>query len=144
MELNKSHIKRLLDLYEEGETTLDQEQELNRYFSSGNYDSEFEAYAILFQYFGKASKTKAVSKFKPLKKNDSKFWLNIAASICIVAGGIWYYQYHNQQEQELEKARMAFEKTQNALNLLSMNMNEGLEKLEYVEVFSTQKNKILK
>lgn len=143
MELDKSYVEKLLKLYEEGETTLEQERELKSYFSSGNYDSDFEAYAFLFQYFEKESKTISPALESKEEKSSTYFWINIAASICIVLGGLWYYQYQHKQ-QELKEAKVAFETTQDALNLLSVNMNEGLEKLEYVEVFNSQKNKLIK
>lgn len=143
MEFNKDYISKLLDLYEDGETSLEQEQELKSYFSSQDYDKDFEAYARLFRFFEVESKTQTELQIPEVKKSSNYFWINIAASICIVLGGLWFYDYYMEQ-QEMKEARQAFETTQNALNLLSSNMNEGLEKLEYVEVFSAQKNKILK
>lgn len=143
MEFNKSYISELLSLYEQGETTLDQERELKMYFSSGNYDSDFKAYATLFKFFEIESNTQFEGEIKTEKKSSRYFWINVAASICIVLGGVWFYTYYENQ-QKLEEVRLAFETTQNALNLLSINMNEGLEKLEYVEVFSQQKNKLIK
>lgn len=143
MEWDKNYIRKLLSLYEEGETTLEQEQELKRYFSSENYDRDFEAYATLFRFFVSESETRFEDDVKPETKSKNYFWINIAASICIVLGGLWYYDYYVKQ-QKIEEARIAFETTQNALNLLSANMNEGLEKLEYVEVFSKKKNKLIK
>lgn len=143
MEYDKNYIRKLIGLYEEGETSLDQEKELKAYFSSKDYDREFEDYALLFRFFKQESTAKADQIPQPKTKPSNYFWINIAASICIVLGGLWFYEYYDHQ-QDLEKARQAFETTQTALNLLSHNMNEGLEKLEYIEVFSQQKNKILK
>lgn len=143
MELNKVYIKRLLDLYEEGETSLEQEQELKNYFSSEDYDPDFECYAPLFRFFESESKIQLKDEVPVERKSSYHSWINVAASICIVIGGLWFYNFYENQ-QEISKARQAFETTQNALNLLSVNMNEGLEKLEYVEVFSTQKNKLIK
>lgn len=143
MEYDKKYIGELLSLYEDGETSLEQEQELKTYFSFEKYDSDFEAYATLFKFFKSETHIQSESKKTVDKKSTNYFWINIAASICIVLGGIWYYK-HYENQQELEEARLAFETTQNALNLLSINMNEGLEKLEYVEVFSQQKNKLIK
>lgn len=143
MELDKTYISKLLSLYEEGETSVEQERELKSYFSTENYDSDFKAFATLFQYFGEESKSVSPVLNTREKKSSRNFWINIAASICIVLGGFWYYNHYVNQ-QKIEQARLAFETTQNALNVLSFNMNEGLEKLEYVEVFSQQKNKLIK
>jgi hypothetical protein len=143
MEFNKKYIRHLLDLYEEGESSLEQEKELKSYFSSGQFDQSFAEYALLFQFFEAESKAKHPGRVDLPKKKSNYSWMNIAASICIIIGALWFYNYQSQQ-QELEEARVAFEKTQNALNLLSLNMNKGIEKLEYVEVFGEKKNEILK
>lgn len=143
MEYDKAYISKLLSLYEEGETTLDQEKELKMYFTSEHYDSDFEVYATLFKFFETESNTQFDEELKTEKNSPNFLWMNIAASIFIVLGVLWFYNYYDNQK-ELKEAKLAFETTQNALNLLSNNMNEGLEKLEYVEIFSTQKNKLIK
>lgn len=143
MEYDKAYISKLLSLYEEGETTLDQEKELKMYFTSEHYDSDFEVYATLFKFFETESNTQFDEELKTEKNSPNFLWMNIAASIFIVLGVLWFYNYYDNQK-ELKEARLAFETTQNALNLLSNTMNEGLEKLEYVEIFSTQKNKLIK
>ncbi|PKG43993.1 hypothetical protein [Psychroflexus sp. MES1-P1E] len=144
MDFNKAYITKLLDLYDDGETTLEQERDLKSYFASESYDKDFEPYALLFSYFETESKTTSKIKLDVESPKPNKFlWLNIAASIVVVIGAVWFFTYYEKQ-QDMQEARIAFEKTQNALNFLSFNMNEGLEKLEYIEVFNTQKNKIIK
>jgi len=143
MEFDRNYIRKLLNLYEEGESSLEQDADLKAYFSSGNYDEAFEEYALLFQFFEKESTTKYTTDGKLPEKSSKFSWMNIAASVCIIIGALWFYNYQSQQ-QELKEARLAFEKTQHALNLISFNMNKGLEKLEYVEVFSEKKNELLK
>lgn len=143
MEYNKLKIQNLLYLYEEGKTTLEQEQFLKTYFFSEDYDDEFEAYALLFSYFQNQKEAHIQLENTPKEKTNFSHWFSVAASVCIVLGGLWLYESYTQQ-QEIEKAKYAFETAQKALNLLSVNMNQGLEKLEYVEVFNEQKNHLLK
>jgi uncharacterized membrane-anchored protein YitT (DUF2179 family) len=143
MELDKNEIERLLTLYEEGETTLEQEQQLKTYFSSSNYDKELEVYASLFKAFEKEAKTEYKPTESKPKTTSNYFWMNIAASILVVIGTLWFYN-HYQKQQELQQAKLMFENTQEALHLVSQTMNKGLQKLEYVEIFSEQKNKLLK
>jgi hypothetical protein len=144
MDFSKAYITKLLDLYDDGETTLEQERDLKSYFASESYDRDFEPYALLFSYFETESKTISQVELDVESPKPNKFlWLNIAASIVVVIGAVWFFTYYEKQ-QDMQEARIAFEKTQNALNFLSFNMNEGLEKLEYIEVFNTQKNKIIK
>jgi hypothetical protein len=144
MDFSKAYITKLLDLYDDGETTLEQERDLKSYFASESYDKDFESYAVLFSYFETELKTTSEVEISIQSPKPNKFlWLNVAASIVVILGGVWLFTYYEKQ-QDIQEARIAFEKTQNALNFLSYNMNEGLEKLEYIEVFSTQKNKIIK
>lgn len=145
MDFSKNNISRLLSLYEEGKTTLTEENLLKAYFKTNDYDSDFEAYALLFDYFDKESETTTELNIKPVESTSSfkHLWLNVAASILVILGGVWFYNYSFKQ-QNAEEARLAFEKTQNALNLISANMNKGLEQLEYVEVFAQEKNKLIK
>ena len=144
MDFSKANITKLLDLYDDGETTLEQERDLKSYFASESYDKDFESYAVLFSYFETELKTTSEVEISIQSPKPNKFlWLNVAASIVVILGGVWLFTYYEKQ-QDIQEARIAFEKTQNALNFLSYNMNEGLEKLEYIEVFSTQKNKIIK
>ena len=75
-------------------------------------------------------------KLKPL-------WLKVAASFVVILGSVWLFNIY-QEQQEMKAAKMAFEETQQALKMISENMNQGLKKLEYVEVFSQEKNKLIK
>ena len=144
MDFSEAYITKLLDLYDDGETTLEQERDLKSYFASESYDKDFESYAVLFSYFETELKTTSEVEIGIQSPKPNKFlWLNVAASIVVILGGVWLFTYYEKQ-QDIQEARIAFEKTQNALNFLSFNMNEGLEKLEYIEVFNTQKNKIIK
>jgi len=56
MDFSKANITKLLNLYDEGETTLKQERDLKSYFASESYDKDFEPYALLFSYFETESK----------------------------------------------------------------------------------------
>ena len=47
--MKRDQIAQLLQHYMEGETTAEEEKWLRQYFSTGNYDAEFAAYAPLFE-----------------------------------------------------------------------------------------------
>lgn len=47
--MKREQIAQLLQHYMEGETTAEEEKWLRQYFSTGNYDAEFAAYAPLFE-----------------------------------------------------------------------------------------------
>ena len=143
MEYSKNKIEQLLNLYEEGKTTLEEERFLKSYFASSRYDSDFEAYALLFKTFDKESSYTLKEELKTKTPSKNHSWMTIAASILVVFGTVWFYNY-NEKLSEIEEAQLMFENTQQALNLVSQTMNTGLQKLEYVEIFSTHKNQLLK
>jgi hypothetical protein len=62
---NRSEIKRLLEKYFEGATSLQEEQRLRDYFSSKTIDDEYSKYIPLFQHF---------TAERTAKKNRSRFY----------------------------------------------------------------------
>ena len=50
METKDTHIRRLIDKYFEGQTSLDEEKELSEYFRSGEVREEFRRFAPLFAF----------------------------------------------------------------------------------------------
>lgn len=144
MDFKHDTIAKLLSKYEQGKTTLAEEQHLKRYFAEQEIPAEFEVYRPMFAYFDLAKNTAYKSRWRPQHKVKMKpLWLKVAASFIIILSSVWMFNYH-QKQQEIKAAKMAFEETQEALKMLSQNMNQGLKKLEYVEVFSQQKNKLIK
>ena len=55
------NLKRLLDLYFDGETTLEQEETLRRRFLAGKVPPEYERYRSLFGYVAQRSSVRRVS-----------------------------------------------------------------------------------
>ncbi|WP_127845688.1 hypothetical protein [Psychroflexus aestuariivivens] len=144
MDFSKKYISKLLEKYDNGNSTLEEEQHLKTYFTEHDIASEFEVYRPLFAYFEQAKNLSYHSKWQPQRKVKMKpLWMKVAASFIVILGSVWLFNLY-QEQQELKAAKMAFEETQQALKMISENMNQGLEKLEYVEVFSEQKNKLIK
>lgn len=144
MDFKHDTIAKLLSKYEQGKTTLAEEQHLKRYFAEQEIPAEFEVYRPMFAYFDQAKKTNYKSRWRPQRKVKLKpLWLKVAASFVVILGSVWLFNIY-QEQQEMKAAKMAFEETQQALKMISENMNQGLKKLEYVEVFSQEKNKLIK
>ena len=154
MELNK--IEEILTKYFEGETTVDEEKQLQQYFSSANVAPHLLHYSPLFVYFATAKKEQFIehnSNIKTLKvhKSDKKsnfLWLSVAASVMILMGIGFYLFYASKAFSTKEglgtydDPEVAFEETQRALNLLSNNVNVGIESVQYVEEYEMAKNRI--
>lgn len=75
---NNRDIRKLLDLYFDGDTSLEQEEILRKVFSSGKFPPELESYRPLFCYVDRERK----SADSPRKWNIRRF---IAAAVCTAA-----------------------------------------------------------
>ncbi|MGB0896518.1 MAG: hypothetical protein ACPGU9_09295 [Flavobacteriaceae bacterium] len=141
MALN-NNIDRLLEKYVEANTTIAEEQELQRYFSSSNVAPHLEDYKALFQYFSQAKNetTDVTVALKP-KTNFLK-WSSIAASVILILGVFTFNSIQTQKEQE--DALIAYYQTKEALQLISNQFNAGTTKINYLNTFETSKQQIFK
>ena len=140
-------IATLLERYFDGATTIDDEKQLTNYFSSDNVSQEFEQYIAMFNYF--ESEKKSVYKGEiNLKSNKKPIWLSMAAAIVLLCGlGTYYYMNNNFASQEndlgtFKSPEIAFAETQKALQLLSSNVNVGINSVAYIDEYQNTKNKI--
>lgn len=146
MELDKIEI--LLEKYFEGETTIAEENELKKYFSSSDVAQHLEHYRGMFGYFT-AAKEQRFEQVIPLKTKTQKkvAWLSIAASVVVLLGLFTFYNQNMSQNQDLgtyDDPEKAFQETQKALNLLSKNVNVGVEGMQYVQEYQQSTELIFK
>jgi len=75
-----NNIEQLLEKYENGETTLKEEQQLKDYFSQETVEPHLEMYKTMFQYF-LVTKQERFTKDVPLKtkKKFNYKWISVAA-----------------------------------------------------------------
>jgi hypothetical protein len=145
MELHK--IEQILDLYFEGETTIEQENELAIYFSEPNVAQHLKQYQPLFQFYQQEKNTVLPTKKPKKSKKQKVVWLSIAAS-AVVFFGVGTFAYNNFLESETtvlgtyQNPEDAFEATQKALNLISTNVNVGVQSVQQLNEFENSKNKI--
>lgn len=144
MELNK--IKSLLNEYLEGNTTVEQEVQLRKYFQNEEVAEELLSYKKLFAAFDEARQEKSVREIKlPTKKsNKIKSWWYAVAAVLILAIGVGGMQFSQIQKEKEQEALVALKKTREAMLFLSENLNKGTEHLIIVNQFEIAKDKILK
>lgn len=146
MELDRIEI--LLEKYFDAETTIAEENELKIYFSSSDVAQHLEHYRGMFGYFS-AAKEQQFEQELPLKTTTRKkvAWLSIAATIVILLGMFTFYNQNISQNQDLgtyDDPEKAFQETQKALNLLSKNVNVGVEGMQYVQEYQQSTELIFK
>ncbi|MDC8000468.1 hypothetical protein POV26_05435 [Aequorivita todarodis] len=139
------NVKKLLEAYFEGNTSLEEEKKLQDYFTNQTVADDLVQYQPIFAGL-KAAKEERSSKAFTLpesKPKTIKTWWYSAAAILVMAfgaGSFYFSQPHYTQEEK--EALAAFEKSKNAMLLLSENLNKGAEQLTFVKQFAITKDKI--
>ncbi|WP_413999072.1 hypothetical protein ACMDB5_00420 [Flavobacterium sp. W1B] len=148
MELVKIEI--LLEKYFQGESSIAEENELRKYFSSSDVAQHLEQYQSLFVYFSQAKEQKFKQGVPTLSKHGIKNLIGYGylLSGCIFA---WHgtYAYYNvaSTKQELgtyNDPQVAFRQTQKALALLSNHVNTGIESVQYIQEYQNSKELVFK
>ena len=148
-------IEILIGKYENGETTLKEEQKLKDYFSQETVEPHLEVYKSMFQYF-LVTKEEQFTKDVPLKtKNTFALykWISVAA-VAVLMFGVYVQNTRPSNEidpvlaqQTMEALSLLstnFNKGTSGVNLLSSNFSKGAENIAYVGTFGETTNKIFK
>ena len=157
-------IEQLIEKYENGETTLQEEQQLKDYFSQETVAPHLEMYQPMFQYFIQTQKeqfTKDVP-LEPKKTINLYRWIAVAAVAIFMLG---IYIVVGNESKTLDnlssEEQLAYNQTIEAFSILSSNFNKGKEnmnalglmsnsiekgtqKITYLNEFSRTTNKIFK
>ena len=159
MELKK--IERLLEKYEQCDTTLQEEAQLKHYFTTETVAPHLEAYRALFAYF---SSEKQLSYQRPLAVTRSQpykyRWLAAAAVITIMFSTFMltsrdeFIKLTNEEQFVYNETLKAFDLISNqmnkgtaplsALNMISTSFEQGKQNVVYLEEFNNSTNKIFK
>lgn len=159
------NIERLLEKYDNGETSLKEEQELRDYFAQDNVAPHLEPYRALFQYFAQTKQEQFTKDVPILSKKRSYIyqWISIAAVILVMFG--IFTQVNDDKMKTLDDLSqdelLVYNQTKEAFNLLSSKfsqgasnvgvlgvvgnqLDKGVEQVKYVNQFSKTTNKLLK
>lgn len=142
-----TNIESLLEKYFDGETSIEQEKQLTNYFSSDNVAQHLQQYQPMFKYFENEKQT-TFNQEIVLKSNKKIVWFSLAASVVLLAGIGTFYLMNNKQanlEESLgtyKTPEIAFAETQKALQMLSSNVNVGINSVAYLGEYQKTKNKI--
>lgn len=162
--MDYNHIIALLDRYWEGETSLEEEALLRRFFSESHPDmpESLQEAAPLFGYFREEMEKEAaleerlpempaLEEVRPVTKvvplSPFRHWMKYAAVLLMAVGmGYAMKQFRQtetkariaevQQQKMEEETRMAYLETKKALQLLAKNLNKGTEKMQKLSYFN--------
>ncbi|WP_431107008.1 hypothetical protein [Winogradskyella poriferorum] len=138
-----NNIEKLIEKYNNAETTLVEEQQLRAYFTSDNVAPHLEHYKPMFVYFSQAQQEQ-YTKDVPLKPKRTKMyqWISVAA-VTVLMLGLIIPKLLGPSQEELRQKELAMEtynKTMEALSLVSIGMNEGKEQLNSLTLVSDNLN----
>ncbi|WP_193788476.1 hypothetical protein [Psychroserpens jangbogonensis] len=136
-------IEKLLEKYDNGETSLKEEQKLKDYFVQDNVAPHLESYRVMFQYF-KTTKQELYTKDVPLKpkKNFVYQWISVAA-VAVLMLGIFIPQIGGEPKtfaQYSEEEQEMYLETKEALAMLSSNFDKGTSSLSALGTVSENFN----
>jgi hypothetical protein len=155
-------IEKLLEKYDNGETTLKEEQQLQAYFAQDEVAPHLESYKVMFQYFNK-TKQEHYTKDVPLKPRTYRLyrWISVAAVAVLMLTVFTQFDGKKSLNDLNSEELLAYNQTMEALNLVSSKFNQGAtsldaltiagsqfekgaEQVNYISQFSTTTNKIFK
>ena len=147
MELDKIEV--LLEKYFQAETSIAEETVLQDYFSSPNVAQHLEQYKPMFGFLVQSREQKLTHEIPLQTKKRNVAWLSIAASVLVLlgAGTFTYFNYDNVQKEDLgtyNNPEEAFQATQEALLLLSQNVNVGVNSMQYMEKYQSVTEQVFK
>jgi len=146
--MDLKQVEELLEKYLDAATSLKEEEQLRAYFNSGEVAPHLIEYQALFGYFNKARQEQYEEKEILLTTSYNRkvvfSWVGIAASILLVVGLFLNQSSQTHEFGTYDDPQVALQKTKEALNFLSQNLNSGKENLGYLQEFNNAKNEILK
>lgn len=146
MELKNIEI--LLKKYFDSETSISEENELRKYFSSADVLPHLKQYQPMFGYFIDAAAQKMESKVPVKSKIVQLTWFSIAASIAVLVGVVSYVEFRDEAVNTdlgtYDNPEVALVETQRALAMLSNHVNTGIESVIYIKEYKKSKNLIFK
>ena len=132
------NIESLLEKYEEGQTTLQEEAQLKHYFTTETVAPHLEVYRSLFTYF---VSDKQLSYQRPLteaRRNSNKYrWLVSVAVVTIIFSAFMGLTSKDEFIQLSNEEQFAYNETLKAFNLISNQMHKGATPLKALNMIST-------
>ena len=133
-------IEKLIEKYDNGETSLKEEQQLKAYFAQEEVAPHLESYKVMFQYFNRTKQEELFTKDVPLKpkKYNVYKWISVAAVVILMLGifipqigdGPKTFADYSEDEQKM------YLETKEALAMLSSNFNQGASSLNALDYAS--------
>ena len=132
-------IEKLLEKYDNGETTLKEEKQLQAYFNQDEVAPHLESYRVMFQYFNQ-TKQEHFTKDVPLKSKTYRLyqWISVAAVAVLMLTVFTQFESKKTLNDLNSEELLAYNQTMEALNLVSSKFNKGATSLNALNIAGTQ------
>ncbi|WP_439131053.1 hypothetical protein [Polaribacter sp.] len=141
-----ANIEKLVEKYENAETTLQEEAILKDYFTKEDVAPHLQEYSYMFNYFS-ATKDETYTKtikLEPKKSNKRNFkWLSVAASIVLLFS-VFIGQQEYQEYKQRKEAERIYAQVNKGLQLLSTNLKKGEQAVAQLYKQEDKANRALK
>ena len=133
-----NNIENLLEKYENGETSLKEEQQLKHYFTQETVAPHLEMYKPMFAYF-LVNQQEQFTKDVPLKTKRifNYKWISVAAVAVLMLG--FYFKtpiessYNEYAYGTYDNPEDALADVTNTLAMISSHFNKGTQSIGYLE-----------
>ncbi|NNE33168.1 MAG: hypothetical protein HKN40_12450 [Winogradskyella sp.] len=134
-----NNIEKLLEKYNNAETSLKEEEQLRAYFYSDDVAPHLEQYRPMFLYFSQ-SQQEQYTKDVPLKTSRTKLyqWITVAA-VAVLMLGVFIPNWEGESKDFAslsQEEQNAISTTMQAFKLVSIGINEGKEQLNTLALVS--------
>ncbi len=163
--MDSNHIEHLLEKYWACETSLEEEEEIKKFFQQGNIPEHLQAHKPLFKYLDQEGSEEVldahfdhtilevIAEDKQGKQVYVKTWyqpyMKVAAVVLVlVVASFALTRFLNQQEEPIlvadtyDSPEDAFEETKRALLLISKSIGKGRTQTQKIATFSQAEEKI--
>jgi hypothetical protein len=143
-------IEQLLNRYFDAETTTAEERQLKEYFSSQDVAPHLQKYKPMFGYFVQEAKPEFNRELPLRTKRNYGKWISVAASLVLMMGMFAYFTLQSgtgAADNDLgtyDDPEVAFRETQKALNMVSKNVNVGVNSINYIGEYEKSRKTIFK
>lgn len=143
--MDSNSIEQLLEIYFEGETTLEQEQQLRRYFTGATVAPHLEAYVGMFNAFAKAQQESITAPISLPSSRSNYRWIAGIAAAAIIAVSI-SIQNGKQDSYSGTYAdqEVAVLKTKQTLGMVTKMIQQSTAQLGAVKEFENTTNRFFK
>ena len=154
------HIESLLEKYEDGQTSLQEEAQLKHYFTTETVAPHLEVYRSIFTYFVSDKQHSSQSLLHTTRSTSVQYrWFASAAVVAIMFSVFMTFTSEDEFTKLTNEEQLVYNETLkafdlisnhmhraaaplNALNIISNSFEKGQQNVVFLEKFNNSTNKI--